>query len=281
MEDGRLRFLGCFAALMLTVVIVRAQSAAVSDKADAFADAARKGDAAAVKRLLDEGVGVNTKFRYEATALSYACDRGHLDVVKLLLERGAEVNVEDTFYHATPLTWAVNPAMGRKPQHAEIVGLLLKRGAKGKDNALMGAVGAKDVEMTKTVLATGGLSESTLSDALESATRGGSKDVAALLEQAGAKPFVEFKIDEADLAKYAGTYRNMSGVEVVLAIVDGHLTGGPGGQRASLVARDRTTFKLAEVPGITVTFRLESGNVVEMTFNQGGGTQVFSRVQGR
>jgi hypothetical protein len=171
--------------------------------------------------------------------------------------------------------------MGRKPQHAEIVGLLLKRGARGKDRALMGAVAAKDLEMTKTVLATGGLSESALSDALESATRGGSKDVAALLEQAGAKPFVEFKIDEADLAKYAGTYRNVSGVEFVLAVVDGHLTGGPNGQRASLVARDRTTFKLAEVPGITVTFRLDGGSVVEMTFNQGGGTQVFSRVQGK
>ena len=134
---------------------------------------------------------------------------------------------------------------------------------KGKTPRSWEPLRAKDLEMTKTVLATGGLSESALSDALESATRGGSKDVAALLEQAGAKPFVEFKIDEADLAKYAGTYRNISGAEVVLAVIDGHLTGGPGGQRASLVARDRTTFKLAEAPGITVTFRLDSGNVVD------------------
>src|SRR5439155_24934472 len=116
-------------------------------------EAARGGDVAAVRKLLDEGVDVNTKYRYDRTALSFACDRGHLDVVKLLLDRGADVNIEDTFYHATPLTWAVSPALGRKPQHAEIVGLLLKRGAKRKDGALMGAVAAKDLEMTKTVLA--------------------------------------------------------------------------------------------------------------------------------
>ena len=80
------------------------------DKIDALATAARQGDVATVKTLLDEGVDVNTKFRYGATALSFAADHGHLEVVKLLLERGADVNVKDTFYNATPLTWASSPA---------------------------------------------------------------------------------------------------------------------------------------------------------------------------
>lgn len=40
-----------------------------------FWAAARRGDAAQVKALLDQGVDVNTKFRYDATALSYASDR--------------------------------------------------------------------------------------------------------------------------------------------------------------------------------------------------------------
>src|SRR4029453_3650975 len=115
------------------------QAGATSEKADAFLEATRKGDAAGARKLLDEGVDVNTRFRYDRTALSYACDRGHLEVVKLLLERGADVNVKDTFYNATPLTWAVGPAAPRKPQHAEIVGLLLRSGAKGKDDALVEA----------------------------------------------------------------------------------------------------------------------------------------------
>src|ERR1700693_510346 len=74
-----------------------AQSPPAADKAEAFAEAARKGDAATVKKLLDEGVDVNTKLRYGATALSFACDRSHLDVVKLLLDRGADANARDTF----------------------------------------------------------------------------------------------------------------------------------------------------------------------------------------
>ena len=62
--------------LLLGVVTVRAQPAATSEKSDAFADAAARAMQSAVKKLLDDGVDVNTKFRYEATALSYACDRG-------------------------------------------------------------------------------------------------------------------------------------------------------------------------------------------------------------
>ena len=88
------------AAALFAAAVCSAQpcSAAAADKADALSAAARKGDAAAVKALLDEGVDVNTKYRYGVTVLIYACDHGHLDVVKLLLDRGADVNVKDSFY---------------------------------------------------------------------------------------------------------------------------------------------------------------------------------------
>src|SRR4030095_6293597 len=118
-----------------------AQQASASDRADALSEAARRGDAAKVKELLGAGVDVNTKFRYDRMALSFAADRGHIEVVKLLLERGADINAKDTFYNATPLTWAVSPAMDRKPQHADIVKLLLQRGAQGKEQGLLGALG--------------------------------------------------------------------------------------------------------------------------------------------
>jgi uncharacterized protein len=138
-----------------------AQSAASGEKADALSAAARRGDAAAVKKLLDEGLDVNTKFRYNATALSYAADRGHVDVVKLLLDRGADVHAKDTFYGNTPLSWAVSPAMGRKPQHVEVVRLLLAKGGHAAES---------------------------LTNALEAATRANQDEVVALLKAAGAKP---------------------------------------------------------------------------------------------
>ena len=71
--------------------------------------AARRGDAAAVKALLARGVDVDARFRYGATALSYAADRGHLDVVRVLLDHGADPNVRDTFYRETPLTGDLRP----------------------------------------------------------------------------------------------------------------------------------------------------------------------------
>jgi hypothetical protein len=131
------------------------------DKAEALSAAARKGDAAAVKKLLDEGVDVNTKFRYDRTALSFAADRGHVDVVKVLLERGADINAKDTFYNATPLSWTINPAMERKPSHVEVLRLLLAKG---------------------------GIPADQLTNALEAATRSKQDEMIALLVAAGAKP---------------------------------------------------------------------------------------------
>ena len=147
-------------ALLLLLAATTTTAQQTADKADALSEAARKGDVAAVRKLLDEGVDVNTKFRYNRTALSFAADRGHVDVVKLLLERGADVNVKDTFYSATALTWAIGPAMERKPAHTEVVALLLRHG---------------------------GIAPDDLSAALDQAARQKLTDVVAMLERAGAK----------------------------------------------------------------------------------------------
>jgi Ankyrin repeats (3 copies) len=270
--------------VLLSAVIVLGQSSGSAANGDArgeaLADAARKGDAAAVKKLLDEGVDVNTKFRYGTTALSFACDRGHLDVVKLLLDRGADVNVRDTFYNATPLTWAVSPQMGRKPQHAEVVRLLLAKGAQGKGAALMGAIAAPDLAMTKVILESGGFQPDALTDALEAATRGQQKEMVALLEAAGAKPRVEFKMDEAQLARYAGTYSGPGGAELVLTVAGGRLVGSAApGQRLTFVARDATTFGVAEAPGVTLTIRLEGDKVTSVGFPSNATT--WTRAEGK
>jgi hypothetical protein len=273
-------------ALVAGISIVSAipawpQQATPADKAEALSEAARKGDAAAVKALLDAGVDVNTKYRYDRTALSFACDRGNVEVVKLLLDRGADINAKDTFYGATALTWAASPAMGRKPQHAEIVGLLLKHGAQGKDDALLSAVSQHDAATTIVILDHGGLTPDALADALESAKKDNHEDLVALLEKAGAKPRVEFTIEPAALARYAGTYRNASGTELVFSVVDGHLTGGPAGQRFTLVARDATRFAATGMPGFALTFRLEQDRVTSVAIGQGPNPTVFTRVEGK
>src|SRR5258708_6062293 len=61
--------------------------------------------------------------RCPLSAAKERADKGHLDVIKVLLEHKADVNVRDTFYNATPLTWAVMKG------HAGIVQALLEAGA--------------------------------------------------------------------------------------------------------------------------------------------------------
>src|SRR5215470_1532746 len=128
--------------LTLLVAAIALTQAPALTKTDQLQDAARKGDAATVKKLLDEGVDVNTKFRYGATALFYACDHGHLEVVKVLLDKGADLTVKDTFYGFTPLMLAVSPAQNRRPEHTEIAKLLIAKGSPGKDFVLSGAIEA-------------------------------------------------------------------------------------------------------------------------------------------
>lgn len=257
-----------------------APAATAGDKADALSEAARKGDAAMVKKLLDEGVDVNTKYRYDVTALFYACDRGHLEVVKVLLDHGADVNTTDSFYHGTALGMAARPAMGRKPQHAEIVGLLLKHGARGKEMALRAAVSDPDPAMLKVVLEQGGFAPDILSGALETAKKGSYQDMLAMLEQAGAKPFVDLKMDETQLARYAGAYRNAVGNEVVFSVTDGQLTGNLFGQRVTLAARNETTFRIVDSPGPAVTFTLEQGKATAVVVGQGANA-THTRVEGK
>src|SRR5258708_10410717 len=109
--------------IALAAVIALAQAPPLT-KAEQLQEAARKGDAATVKKLLDQGVDVNTKFRYNATALFYACDHGHLEVVKVLLDHGADMSGKDTFYGFTPLMLATGPAQKKTPAHTEIATLL-------------------------------------------------------------------------------------------------------------------------------------------------------------
>ena len=241
-------------------------------KAEAFSAAVRKGDLAAVKQLLDSGVDVNTKFRYDVTAISWASDRGYAEIVKLLIERGADVNAKDTFYNATPLSWAAGPAQARTPGHAEVVRLLLKAGATGNGAALSSAVSAKDAPMVKVILDHGGLAEGPLTNALEAARSGKLADIEALLVAAGAKPAPVLNLTPEQLERYVGTYESAAGQVMIKAVdgrlqLDGSRLGAPAD--IALVARTETRFAATSMPGLTLNFEIQDGKVMSVTFGPG------------
>src|SRR5262249_48781372 len=77
----------------------------------ALALAAQHGNADIVRLLLDAGEDPN-RYNLEgnhahSTPLHQAALAGHEAVVRLLVERGARLDIKDTIYQSTPLGWAV------------------------------------------------------------------------------------------------------------------------------------------------------------------------------
>ncbi|WP_024927360.1 MULTISPECIES: ankyrin repeat domain-containing protein [unclassified Mesorhizobium] len=83
-------------------------------------DLVRKGDVAAVASALDKGAAIDEVDG--VTALYIACEAGHVELTKLLINRGADVNL--------PVSWQRTPLYAaNKGGYAQIVKLLLDNGA--------------------------------------------------------------------------------------------------------------------------------------------------------
>lgn len=81
-----------------------------------------------VKRLISEGADINGR-KYAKTALMEASINGHLDIVKILLNSGADINLEDWDGRTALMFPALNG-------HKDIVIELINKGAdlNKKDN---------------------------------------------------------------------------------------------------------------------------------------------------
>lgn len=73
----------------------------------AFIYACMHGRTAVVKMLLDSGVDVNCCISYGQTGLHYAAYMGYPELMKFLLESGADPDLVETQFNKTPIDWAV------------------------------------------------------------------------------------------------------------------------------------------------------------------------------
>lgn len=163
--------------------------------------AARAGDVAAVEAELDAGVPVDSTDKYGATALAMAAAEGEVDVVRLLLARGAEVDKAEEFYGSRPLDTAL--FFRGELETAEV---LLKHGAEGRENALAYAVQQKNLELARAAVSGGPIHASALARLRE-----GADDLELefreLLESARSRPDPappEYSID--DLHAFTGKF---------------------------------------------------------------------------
>ncbi|HMP03062.1 MAG TPA: PQQ-binding-like beta-propeller repeat protein [Gemmatales bacterium] len=152
---------------------------AVNDHEKLFA-ALRAGDVAAVRQLLDDGVDVNSKNEFGLTALAYAASAGQVDLVKLLIERKANVNQADSYYGMSPLVWAAfqnHPAVAKE---------LLAAGASGEVMALNLAIQRNRLELVQVILDSGRVKQEAL-DTIYATTPVSQTQLRELLKKAGAK----------------------------------------------------------------------------------------------
>ena len=152
---------------LLIAAILLARWGIASWQERAFFGAAERGDVVAVQTALDRGINVNTvrsytegwtrgePLRVTETALELAAAEGQLEVVRLLLDHGADPNIRCTF-NATALTSAA-----MRSGQAEIIRLLIDAGADltvvggnpaFPSSALGWAVGRSDYETFRVLL---------------------------------------------------------------------------------------------------------------------------------
>ena len=186
--------------LLAAAMLLLAPSAnAQEDQGEALRGAAREGDLGRIEELLAGGAPVDAPNRYGATALFFAADRGHLDVVRRLTDAGAGLDLSDRFYQMTALSRAAGSG------HREVVLFLLGRGAAGAGSVLLQAVRGGDEELLRAVLENGNFDEDALSAAGEAAA---SDDVLALLRGRTARAVAAPELTEETRRRLAGSYWN-------------------------------------------------------------------------
>src|SRR5690242_17424716 len=167
---------------LLALLLTQDSKQALNDQ---LFEAVRKGDVAAVTALLDKGADVNAKFRYGTTALFKAAERGNAEIAKVLLDHGADVDVKDTFYHASAMSWALDN------KHYDVVRLLLEKGAAGAEDVLMNGVQANKEDIVKLALDSGKIKPEDLTAALVSSMSANTTAITDMLKKAGATPPLE------------------------------------------------------------------------------------------
>jgi ankyrin repeat protein len=246
-------------------------------KEEALLSAARKGDVATVKSLVEGGVPVDCKNRYGITPLYYAAWGGSEEVARYLIGRGADVNVRDTFYKMNALVTAISK------KNEGVARALVEAGAVGAESVLGMAAANGQAALVATILEKTKPNEAQLRNAVQTAQDKGDAAMVAMLRKAGApEPRVlGVKIAEDKLARLAGVFAGQGVGEATVEITAGKLMLKTMGGANELLAYDELNFASPGMPGMKFEFVLEGERAKSLKVSGNGTNAVLNRVEGK
>ncbi len=239
-------------------------------------EAARTGDRARVAALLDAGISINTANKYGVSALGFAAERGHAELVRLLVERGADVNVRETFYGSLPVDMALRG--GR----LDIAVYLLEHQSQGAVTVLNTAIRRRDARAVKVALDTKQADAAALA-AASALAQDGDPAIAAMVKAAAdatpAKPAAAITLATTLLRSYEGNYQNAAtGASVRIALDGSRLTLSAEGQPTlRLQPVEERRFIADETPDLNVVLGGRGGIIERLSIVRGSSSVRYER----
>ena len=265
--------------LLLLVPLLVLQAPAQGSLQEQLWEAARTGNVAGITAALDKGADVNARARYGVTPLIYAATNGHLEAVRLLVSRKADVNVVDTFYRARAMDMALTNG------HTAVAAFLLQNGSDGAETALAAGAQAGDRALVEAAL-TRDVPRASIEMALTMATASQRADLVPILKSAlSSRPAAAappaFAANPATFPAYAGMYRdNATGLSISVTLQSETLMLQVQGQPAlPLVPRAPATFGITAIPNFTATFSTAAAPAPSMEIVQGPVTMTLARAE--
>ena len=68
-----------------------------------------------IKKLLNKGLDINQKDKYGCTLLHYACQNSDLEIIEYLLQKGANIEIKNSYFTCYPIFEAITSTNTSNP----------------------------------------------------------------------------------------------------------------------------------------------------------------------